>query len=203
MKCCFVRERKKFSVLGARPSQTRVCIQPGIRGRQRVPLWTGQCVQPVKSPSSRTLKLQKHIRNKKKAQIFATIQKSSFPLIFPRNSTLVGFLQPLVVFFSFSFPFLLVRLSQLLQIYLLGCCSFAQTYCPDLIAANNRDPTYISASALPSLYLHQFFTSPQSDIYMCLSDISYLELFCFLVMQEPISSSKHLLQNIQTYLHLL
>lgn len=95
--------------------------------------------------------------------------------------------------------FLLVWLSQLLQPQLFACCSFAQTRCPDLITAKNRDPTYISTSAhsqvslyLSFSHLHSLYICGDiSDNSTCLSAISCLELFCFLLSR----TSKYLLSH--------
>lgn len=90
--------------------------------------------------------------------------------------------------------FLLVWLSWLLQPQLLACCSSAQTRCPDLITAKNRDPTYISSSDQSQVSLYLSF-SPLTvcgdicDNSMCLSAISCLELFCFLIVQKNSSPS--------------
>lgn len=109
-----------------------------------------------------TLKFNMHIKKIKKNYRYS--QFSFFFFFCLRNSTLVWFLPPLIIFLCLSF--LLAWLSWLLQPQLFACCSFAQTPCPDLITAKNRDPTHISTSdhSQVSLYL---ISSHLHSLYIC------------------------------------
>lgn len=81
-----------------------MCVYNPASRETESPAMEGAVRSACKVPQQLYPQITKAYQKQKKAQIFATTQKSSFPLIFPRNSTLVGFLQPLAVFFLFLFP---------------------------------------------------------------------------------------------------
>lgn len=114
----------------------------------------------------------------KPRQIFATILKIFLEIL------LYSDFFNLWLFFFFFLPFLLFCLSQILQT---ASCLLLRY----IAQALSQLITFLLLITLKSLST-SVFTSPQSDIYMCLSDNACLELFCFLAVREPILFSSSL-----------
>lgn len=153
------------------------------RREARSPLWKGRCVQPVKWPSNSPLEFRVHIQGK---NIVTNICNSLKSL--PRNSTSVWFFSIWLVFWYHLSSFGWASSWKL--------CFLSAAPLPWRIARiqslliTEIPLTFLLLISLKSLST-SVFRFPQSDIdiYICLSDKSCSEIFCFLVMQEPILSS--------------